>query len=80
MNFPDWMIRVAMIKLALIAAGGLLVAGALVGRHARGQRSLGPRHDPPQLGDDAAGRLEQELGQGSAVPEDARPSPRRSNG
>jgi len=39
MNLPDWLIRVAMIKLAFVASAGLLVAGAMVGRHAR-SRSL----------------------------------------
>ena len=39
LNLPDWMVQVAMIKLAFIAAGGLLAAGAVVGRHAR-SRSL----------------------------------------
>ena len=40
-NLPDWMVRVAMIKLAFLASVGLLAAGALVGRHAK-SRSLGP--------------------------------------
>lgn len=40
-NFPDWIIRVAMIKLGFIAAGGLLAGGALLARHAR-SRSLSP--------------------------------------
>jgi hypothetical protein len=35
LNLPDWMVRVAIIKLAFIAAGGLLAAGAVVGRHAK---------------------------------------------
>src|SRR5689334_21634873 len=34
MNLPDWIVRVAMFKLAFIAAGGSLAAGAVVGRHA----------------------------------------------
>jgi hypothetical protein len=38
-NVPDWMIRVAMIKLAFIASAGLLAGGALIGRHAK-SRSL----------------------------------------
>jgi hypothetical protein len=38
-NLPDWMVRVAMIKLAFVASAGLLAAGALVGRHAK-SRSL----------------------------------------
>jgi hypothetical protein len=48
LNIPDWMIRVAMIKLAFIAAGGLLAAGALMGRHAR-SRSLQVDSSPAQL-------------------------------
>ena len=39
-NFPDWMIQVAMIKLALAGSLGLLGAGAMLGRHARRQASL----------------------------------------
>ena len=35
LNLPDWMVRVAMLKLAFVAAAGLLAAGALVGRHAK---------------------------------------------
>ena len=35
LNFPDWLVRVAMIKLAFIASAGLLAGGALVGRHAK---------------------------------------------
>lgn len=38
LNIPDWMIRVAMIKLGFIAAAGLLTAGALLGRHARSKQ------------------------------------------
>ena len=34
-NLPDWMIRVAMVKLALLGAAGLLGAGAVLGRHAK---------------------------------------------
>jgi hypothetical protein len=40
-NIPDWMIQVAMIKLALAGSLGLLGAGALLGRHAKRQASLG---------------------------------------
>jgi multisubunit Na+/H+ antiporter MnhE subunit len=40
-NVPDWMIRVAMIKLAFIASAGLLAAGAVVGRHARTRKIPG---------------------------------------
>jgi hypothetical protein len=46
-NFPDWMIRVAMIKLAFIASLGLLAGGALLGRHAK-TRSL-PANGSPAL-------------------------------
>src|SRR5574339_388523 len=54
LNLPDWMVRVAMIKLAFVAAGGLLAAGALVGRHAR-TRALTPSapdtlpHEQPEF-------------------------------
>src|SRR5262245_109674 len=34
-HLPDWMVRVALIKLGFVAAGGLLAAGALLGRRAR---------------------------------------------
>ena len=34
-NLPDWMIQVAMVKLAFLGAAGLLGAGALLGRHAK---------------------------------------------
>jgi hypothetical protein len=34
MNLPDWLVRVAMIKLAFIASAGLLAGGAMIGRHA----------------------------------------------
>ena len=46
-NLPDWMVRVAMIKLAFVASAGLLAAGALVGRHAK-SRSL-PASAAPNL-------------------------------
>jgi len=42
-NFPDWMIQVAMIKLAVVGSLGLLGAGAVLGRHAKRQASLGNR-------------------------------------
>ena len=35
LNLPDWMIRVAMVKLTFLGAAGLLGAGALLGRHAK---------------------------------------------
>ena len=60
-NFPDWMIRIAMIKLALAGSLGLLAAGALLGRHAK-SRSL-PRNDVGALGEatpDLASRPQQE--------------------
>jgi hypothetical protein len=41
MNLPDWLVRVAMIKLAFIASAGLLAGGAMIGRHAN-SRSLRP--------------------------------------
>lgn len=39
-SIPDWMIRVAMIKLALAGSLGLLGAGAVLGRHAKRQAAL----------------------------------------
>jgi hypothetical protein len=48
-NFPDWLIRLAMVKLALAGSLGLLAAGALLGRHAR-TRAL-PQREPPALAD-----------------------------
>jgi hypothetical protein len=39
LNVPDWMVRIAMLKLTLVASLGLLGAGAYLGRHAR-QRSI----------------------------------------
>ena len=58
LNLPDWMVRVAMIKLALIASAGLLTAGALIGRHAT--RGSLPQDSPPaQLGEGAAEPLKQ---------------------
>jgi hypothetical protein len=53
LNIPDWMIRVAMINLGFIAAGGLLAAGALMGRHAR-SRSLQDDQADAQLGEGPA--------------------------
>ena len=49
-NIPDWMIRVAMIKLALIGSLGLLGAGAVLGRHAK-RRDSPPDSDPRVLND-----------------------------
>lgn len=57
-NVPDWMIRVAMFKLAAIASVGLLAAGALVGRHAK-TSSLAPGVPPAQVGEGDAGPLRQ---------------------
>jgi hypothetical protein len=51
-NLPDWLVRVAMLKLTLIASGGLLAGGALVGRHAR-QRFLSGGTAERQLGESA---------------------------
>ena len=39
-NIPDWMIKVAMVKLALVGAAGLFVTGAVLGRHANRHSSL----------------------------------------
>jgi hypothetical protein len=44
-NLPDWMVQVAMAKLAFIAAGGLLAAGALLGRHAKSRALPSTRPD-----------------------------------
>ena len=35
MNLPDWLVRIAMLKLTLIASLGLLAGGALIGRQSR---------------------------------------------
>lgn len=43
LNLPDWLIRVAMIKLGFIAAGGLLAGGALMARHARSRSVAAPQ-------------------------------------
>lgn len=54
-SIPPWMIRIGMIKLALLASGGLLAAGALVGRRvtqARASASVDATSTPPQLGPD----------------------------
>jgi hypothetical protein len=46
LNLPDWMVRVAMIKLAFIASAGLLAGGAMIGRHAN---SRSPRREELDL-------------------------------
>jgi hypothetical protein len=51
-NLPDWMVRLAMLKLAFAGSFGLLAAGALLGRHAR-TRQLSER-EPPQVGEAAS--------------------------
>ena len=56
MNLPDWVVRVAMLKLTLIASAGLLAGGALVGRHAH-QRAVQGAAGAGQLGEDAADSL-----------------------
>ena len=50
LNLPDWLVRVAMLKLTLIASAGLLAGGALVGRHAR-QRFLADGGARRELGE-----------------------------
>ena len=48
-NFPDWLVRLAMVKLALAGSLGLLAGGALLGRHAKSrQLSTNPS---PALGE-----------------------------
>ena len=64
-NIPDWMIQVAMIKLALIGSVGLLVAGAMLGRHAHRQTSL-PADQKPLLRD-ASPDLDQRVGSAESV-------------
>jgi len=48
-NFPDWLIRLAMVKLALAGSLGLLAAGALLGRHAKARSLAEPK--VPALGE-----------------------------
>ena len=50
LNLPDWLIRVAMIKLAFVASVGLIAAGAVVGRHAHSRALEGtdPGFLPPE--------------------------------
>ena len=49
-NLPDWVVRIAMLKLTLIASLGLLAGGALVGRQAR-HRFLSEGAAKHQLGE-----------------------------
>ena len=55
-NLPDWIVRIAMLKLTVVASAGLLAGGAIVGRHAR-QRSLDAGTVERHLGDGATDRL-----------------------
>jgi hypothetical protein len=71
-NPPDWMIRIAMMKLAVLASAGLLAAGALVGRHARARRSLSPDSALAQVGEGAAQPLQQKDGAGAPLPHESR--------
>jgi len=71
-NPPDWMIRIAMIKLAVLASAGLLAAGALVGRHAKARRSLPPDSPLAQVGQGAAEPLQQKDGAGAPLPHERR--------
>lgn len=57
MNLPDWLVRVAMIKLAFIASAGLLAGGAMIGRHAN-SRSL-RREESDLLPQEPANSLDQ---------------------
>ena len=69
-NLPDWMVRVAMIKLAFIAAGGLLAAGAMMGRHAKSKSltspatNLLPDERPESFGQRPPNVAEQVMGRG----------------
>ena len=60
LNLPDWLVRIAMLKLTLVASAGLLAGGAMVGRRAR-QRFLADGAAERQLGeahfDSVANRL-----------------------
>jgi hypothetical protein len=60
LNFPDWLVRVAMIKLAFIASAGLLAGGALVGRHAK--RSIQQPEHRGVLPGESAEPLDREAG------------------
>ena len=72
-NLPDWIVRVAMLKLTLIASVGLLAGGAVVGRHAR-QRLLSETPPGHRIGEGAAEPLTGH--RGSITPEgvERRPS------
>jgi len=74
-NVPDWMIRVAMIKLAFIASAGLLAGGALIGRHAKKTRSL-PAEDRDLLLRERGLPLEHGA---TKVPDEVTRAPRRSD-
>ena len=71
-NPPHWMIRIAMIKLAVLASAGLLAAGALVGRHAKVRRSLPPDSPLVQVGEGAAEPLQQKHDAGAPLPHESR--------
>jgi hypothetical protein len=75
-NIPDWMIQVAMIKLALIGSAGLFVVGAIIGRHANRQGSL--RADRANALDEALPNLDQLKGKADTVrlPSERKESPR----
>jgi hypothetical protein len=57
-NLPDWMVRVALLKLSFVAAAGLLAAGALVGRHAKAS-TIRSGAEIPQLGEGESPRPDQ---------------------
>ena len=59
LNPPDWLIRIAFMKLALLASAGLLAAGALMGRHARERGALPPSSPRAELGEGPARPLQQ---------------------
>jgi hypothetical protein len=74
---PEWMVRVAMFKLALIASGGLLAAGAMLGRRARAQSdadaSRGTDASPAELSAGPATELDPSRRAGEREPVHGRP-------
>lgn len=52
LQVPEWMWRVAVVKLGLIAAGGMIAAGALLQRYVKGSQHgpILPDESPQALG------------------------------